>query len=165
LDGTGQPAVLWRNYLNGSNSLQPLANLHFGVAANLPSVSDTAWQIAGSFMLDPKTLLSDNEQTMLKQEDLTLAAGGYDDLNWNAMSSLYTVHGERMLTFPARSSASEMFQIRKQLLDSAYNDSRLNQMAVETAMGGYNASDPETGLQAWFLNGMKRWVWGDFTWK
>jgi hypothetical protein len=58
-----------------------------------------------------------------------------------------------------------MFQARKQLLDSAYNNARLNQMAVETEMGGYNATDPETGLQAWLLNGTKEWVWGDFTWK
>src|SRR5262249_9000603 len=137
-----------------------------GTTVSLPSVSDTAWQIAGSFMVDPNTVLSQEEKTMLQQEDLTLAGGGYDDLGPNtAMSSLYTGHGERLFTFPARSSTSKMFQVRKQLLDGAYNDSRLSQMAVETAMGGYNASDPETGLQAWFLNGTKEWIWGDFTWK
>jgi hypothetical protein len=163
-DGNGQPAILWRDYLKGFNYLQPLTNLHLGTAINLPTVADTAWQIAGSFMLDPKTLLSEKEKTMLQQEDLTLTGGGYDDLDSNAMSSLYSVHGDYVLTFPPRSSASKMFQIRKDLLDGAYNDSRLSQMAVETAMGGYNASDPETGLQAWFLNGTKRWIWGDFTW-
>src|SRR5262249_22785568 len=73
LDGTGQPAILWRDYLNGSNYLQPLTQLHFGTAVNLPSVSDTAWQIAGSFMVDPNTVLSQEEKTMLQQEDLTLA--------------------------------------------------------------------------------------------
>jgi hypothetical protein len=166
VDGAGQPAILWRNYLNGSNYLMPLANFHLGAAVNLPTVSDTAWQIAGSYVLDPNTLLSTEEQNILKQEDLTLAGGGYDDLGpYTANSSLYTIHGERVLTFPSRDSASKMFQARKQLLDSAYNNARLNQMAVETEMGGYNATDPETGLQAWFLNGTKEWIWGDFTWK
>jgi hypothetical protein len=166
VDGTGQPAILWRDYSSGSNYLMPLTNLHVGTSIKLPTVSDTAWQIAGSFMLDATTLLSEQEQAMLKQEDLTLAGGGYDDLGpITAVSSLYTVHGEYVLTFPPRGSTSKMFQARRQLLDGAYNDSRLSQMAVETAMGGYNASDPETGLQAWFLNGTKRWIWGDFTWK
>jgi hypothetical protein len=166
VEGNGQPAVLWRDYLNGSNYIQPLTNLHFGTAMTLPSVSDTAWQIAGSYMFDPNTLLSEAEQTMLKQEDLTLAGGGYDDIGpYSVTSSLYTIHGEQVLTFPPRDRASKMFQARKQLLDSAYNDARLNQMAVETQLGGYDATDPETGLQAWFLNGGKEWIWGDFTWK
>jgi hypothetical protein len=166
IDGGGQPAILWRNYLNGSNYLMPMANFHLGTAVNLPSVPDTAWQIAGSYMLDPNSMISAEEQNILKQEDLTLSSGGYDDLDpYTANSSLYTIHGERVLTFPARDGASKMFQARKQLLDNAYNDARLNQMAVETGLGGYNATDPETGLQAWFLNGTKEWIWGDFTWR
>jgi hypothetical protein len=143
-----------------------MANFHLGAAVKLPTVSDTTWQIAGSYVLDANTLLSEEQQNILKQEDLTLAGGGYDDLGlYTANSSLYTIHGERVLTFPPRDSVSKMFQARKQLLDSAYNKARLNQMAVETELGGYNAPDPETGLQAWFLNGTKEWIWGDFAWK
>jgi hypothetical protein len=112
VDGVGQPAILWRNYLNGSNYLMLLVNFHLGAAVKLPTVSDTAWQIAGSYMLDPNTLISEGEKNLLRQEDLTLAGGGYDDLEpYIANSSLYTIHGERVLTFPPRDSACKMFQV------------------------------------------------------
>ena len=39
LDGNGQPAILWRDYLNGSNYLQPLTNFHYGDALTDPSLN------------------------------------------------------------------------------------------------------------------------------
>jgi hypothetical protein len=34
VDGEGQPAILWRDYLNGTNSLQPLTIRYRGQPAN-----------------------------------------------------------------------------------------------------------------------------------
>jgi len=47
-------------------------------------------------------------------------------------------------------------------MDSYINDNRLSRKAVESCLGGYEGVDPLTGLQAWFVNGVKEWIWGGF---
>jgi hypothetical protein len=49
-------------------------------------------------------------------------------------------------------------------MDNYVNDNRLSRKAVESELGGYEGVDAVTGLQAWFVNGVKEWIWGDFTW-
>ena len=165
VDGSGRPAILWRHYTKGWVAMQPLNNLALGDAVFLPSVPDTHWQIGGSFGVDPGSLVSDDENTMLTQEKQTLEAGGFDDIDGlPAISSLYTINGDRVLSYPPRNSTSRMYQARKELMDSYFNDDRLNRKAVESALGGYEGTDPVTGLAAWFVNGEKEWIWGDFTW-
>jgi hypothetical protein len=165
LDDSGQPAFLWRHYTQGWVGIQSLNNLRPGDFVNLPSVADTAWQIGGSLGVDPNSLVTDQENNMLTQEKQTLQGGGYDDIDGlPAASSLYTINGERVLSYPPRSTTSRMYQARKKLIDSYFNDDRLNRKAVESELGGYEGVDPVTGLAAWFVNGEKEWVWGDFTW-
>jgi hypothetical protein len=168
VDRTGQALILWRDYYKGFNWIQPIRNLQVGNLVSLPVVPDTNWQMAGPWSIDPTTLLSDTEKTMLEQENATLAAGGYDDIGGMpgaVASALYTMHGERVFTFPHPASTSKMYQAAKQILDNEVNNDRLNREAVEQALGGYNGSDPATGLQAWFGPSGEEFVWGDFRWQ
>ena len=107
VDSTGQPAILWRNYKDGSDLIQSLANLQFGNIVSLPAVADTNWQMAGTAGIDPTTLLSSQESTMLQEEEMTLSAGGYDDIGGlPVVSALYTMHGELVFTFPPLQAGS-----------------------------------------------------------
>jgi len=165
VDGSGRPKILWRHYTKGWVQMYSFNNLKLADWVNLPTVPDTNWQIGGSFGVDPASLVSDREDTMLIQEQQTLDSGGYDDIEGlPAISSLYTINGERVFSYPPRSSTSRMYQYRKRQMDNYVNDNRLSRKAVESELGGYEGVDPATGLQAWFVNGAKEWIWGDFTW-
>jgi len=168
----GTTGIVWRNYATGANAVWFLDwsdsnNPKLADQWPLQAVPDTNWQLVAPIGVGNGEILSDQESELLAWESTTMEGGGFNYGGGSGISSLYTVHGKYVLSYPKRASTSRMYQYRKVYLESQVQAAR-NEEEVEVEnpnFGGYHAYDPETGQLALFgPSGEKYFVFSNNTW-